>query len=319
MRLTRTLVLGACLALGFLRPVWADDPLQWLNRMDQAGRSLNFSGVFVYQNQGVTQSSRIYHMVDAAGEHERLETLNPPMREVVRNNEDVQFFLPQERILILERMVRGRQPGQLLVKPAQLAEFYTISFGESSRVAGRVARQIIFEPRDEMRYGYRYWVDQATGLLLRAQLQGSAPGSQVEQFMFTEVATGVAADPARLKPRSVNTREWRVVNARGDELPLSVIDWNFGKLPPGFRNVSLVRRKVSANETGAIHAVFSDGLASVSVFIEDHAKASGPAQSSAGTTGLVQRNLGDQLITVVGELPLPALRRIADGIQRRAH
>lgn len=319
MKLSRALVLGACFTLGLLRPAWAEDALQWLTRMNQAGRSLNFSGVFVYQNQGVTQSSRIYHMVDAAGEHERLETLNPPMREIVRNNEDVQCFLPQERILILDRMVRGRQPGHLIVKPAQLAEFYAISLGEQSRVAGRVVQQIIFEPRDEMRYGYRYWVDQATGLLLRAQLQGGAPGSYVEQFMFTEVATGVAADPTRVKPRAVKTQEWRVVNARGDELPPSVIDWNFGKLPPGFHNVSLVRRKVSANETGAIHAVFSDGLASVSVFIEDHAKASGPAQSAVGTTGLVQRTLGDQLITVVGELPLPALRRIADGIQRRAH
>lgn len=319
MKLTRVLVLGAALALGFLRPVWAEDPLQWLARMNQAGRSLNFSGVFVYQNQGITQSSRIYHMVDAAGEHERLETLNAPMREVVRNNEDVQCFLPQERILILDRMVRGRQPGRLIVKPAQLAEFYTIRLGEQSRVAGRTVQQIVFEPRDDMRYGYRYWVDQSTGLLLRAELQGGAPGNYVEQFMFTEVATGVAADPARLKPRAVKGADWRVINARGEELQPSVLDWNFARLPSGFHNVSLVRRKVSANDNGAIHAVFSDGLASVSVFIEDHAKASGPAQSSAGSTGLVQRHVGDQLITVVGELPLPALRRIADGIQRRGH
>ena len=86
MRVARILLLigwSCCLcsvALG-------QDALSWLQRMSTAARNLNYSGVFLYQTGVRTELSRITHFVDAAGEHERLETLDGTPREVLRNND----------------------------------------------------------------------------------------------------------------------------------------------------------------------------------------------------------------------------------------
>ncbi|MBS1208880.1 MAG: rseB [Proteobacteria bacterium] len=300
---------------------FGDDAYVWLQRMNQASRSLNYSGVFVYQSQGRAETSRIVHLVDASGEHERLETLDGPPREVIRHNEDVQCFLPQDRIVVTDKAVLGRQPGRLIIKPAALAEFYNIHLGEQGRVAGRDAQQILLEPRDDMRYGQQFWVDVATGLLLKARMVSEQLGT-IEQFAFSDVAPGITIDHEKLKPLSSRKGNWRVINARGVELRMEDLEWNFRKLPPGFKSVSAVKRSVRRNDVNAVHIVFSDGLADVSVFIEAASgNLAGAAQSgpvNAGSTGIFRRIVGDRLVTALGEVPMAALRRIAEGVERRS-
>ncbi|MDP5240857.1 MucB/RseB C-terminal domain-containing protein [Uliginosibacterium sp. 31-16] len=300
---------------------FGDEAHTWLLRMNQASRSLNYSGTFVYQSQGRIETSRIVHLVDASGEHERLETLDGPLREVIRHNEDVQCFLPQDRIVVTDKAVLGRQPGRLITKPATLSEFYSIRLGVQERVAGRDAQQILLEPRDEMRYGHQLWIDVASGLLLKATMLNEHAGT-LEQFAFSEVFPGGNIDHEKLKPSVLKTGEWRVINARGVELRPEDLEWSFRKLPPGFRGVSWVKRSVRRGDASTIHAVFSDGLANVSVFIEAAAGSlAGATQSgpvSTGSTGVYRRLVGDRLVTVLGEVPLGALRRIAEGVERRA-
>lgn len=293
----------------------ADDAYTWLLRMNQAARSLNYTGVIVYQSQGHSETSRIYHAVDASGEHERMETLDGPLREVVRNNEDVQCYLLQDRIIVTDKAILGQQPGRLMSKPATLAEFYSIRLGEISRVAGRDAQQILLEPRDDMRYGHQLWIDAATGLLLKARMLAERSES-LEQFRFTELQTG-SIDHELLRPRVTKTTDWRVISARGQEIKPDDIEWVFHKLPAGFRNVSLVRRMVRRSDPSAIHAVFSDGLATVSVFIEALASVPQANLINAGSTGVYRRTLGDRVVTVMGEVPAVTLRRFADGVERR--
>jgi sigma-E factor negative regulatory protein RseB len=311
--LRRALCLSLCLVS---TAALADDAFTWLTRMNQAARSVNYTGVFVYQSRGHSETSRIFHVVDASGEHERMETLDGPMREVVRNNEDVQCFLPLDRIVVNDKVILGRQPGRLMSKPAALAEFYNIRLGEVSRVAGRDVQQIVLEPRDDMRYGHQLWIDLATGLLLKARMV-TDQAEPIEQFRFTEVAPGINIDHDLLKPKTPRTGDWRVVNARGQELRPEELDWVFHKLPSGFRNVLLVRRAMRRNDPGAVHAVFSDGMANISVFIEAISAGIPNMPTSAGPTGIFRRTIGDRMVTVVGEVPTIALKRLAEGVERR--
>src|SRR5574344_1676426 len=82
--------------------VWAQDAQGWLQRMSHAARNLNYSGVFVYQSGGRSESSRISHWTDASGEHERLEALDGTPREIVRNNEEVQSFFPASKHVVVD-------------------------------------------------------------------------------------------------------------------------------------------------------------------------------------------------------------------------
>lgn len=292
----------------------------WLQRMNQASRSVSYTGVFVYESKGRTETSRVFRLVDASGEHERLESLDGPPREVVRNNEEVQCFLPQERVVVVDRSVQGRRSGRLLVQPAILAEYYSIRLGEQEPVAGRPAQQIYLEPRDGMRYGHQFWIDVASGLLVRAKMLNEQ-ADEIEQFSFSDLSVGAGFDHESMRPRLSKGGGWEIINARGVEIRGEDLDWLFRKLPSGFKAVSLVKRLMRKDRASTIHAVFSDGLASVSVFIEP-ARAGMPPLSdngaqATGTTGVYRRIQGDSVLTIMGEVPLSALKRIAEGIEPR--
>jgi sigma-E factor negative regulatory protein RseB len=106
------------------------------------------------------------------------------------------------------------------------------------------------------------------------------------------------------------------------------IEWAINQLPQGFmltqrtmrhsKPVSLQSRDSSASEPDLLHMVYSDGLASVSIFIE---KNQGPGKhvEGASTMGAVNaygHAVGDSFVTVVGEVPVRTVQSMAQSIVR---
>lgn len=316
-----TRVALAVLSANVLAQGASQDAMTWLHRMSQASRTMNYSGLFVYESGGRTESSRITHVVDASGQQERLETMDGGSREVVRQNDEVQTFFPKERLLVIDRAVAGSFPGRAVSVVSGLSEFYVIRMGEQERVAGREAQIIRLEPRDDMRYGQELWADAATGLLLKARML-KAPGEVVEQFAFSDLVVGQQVDRDRVKPRYSRTSDWTILNARGTDLRPEEFGWVFRGLPPGFRPVSLARRPIRKDGPEALHAVFSDGLATVSVFIEPNSARNmsvAPIQTHSGPIGIYKSTKGDVIVTAIGEVPPAALRRVAESAERQKH
>ncbi|KAB2967595.1 MucB/RseB C-terminal domain-containing protein [Zoogloea sp.] len=295
------------------------DPLSWLGRISSAAHRLNYTGTFTYQSGKHVETSRITHMVDTGGEYEKLEALDGSPREVVRNNDEVQCFLPEQKLLIVDQFGARRSfPARLPQSPSALAEHYRIRKGDVARIAGMESQQIILEPKDDLRFGHHLWADVASGLLLRARLVGEK-GDSIEQFVFTEVQIGAPIDRDKLKPRFASSPDWKVVNARGSDVKVEDIGWVFRNSIPGFRQVVSVVRQVRKERGEAYHVVFSDGLAAISVFIEPES-GKGTVQSDLSTSGsfnIFRRVVADHRITVLGEVPAQALVRVADGIEQR--
>ena len=65
--------------------------------------------------------------------------------------------------------------------------------------------------------------------------------------------------------------------------------------------------------------VFSDGLASVSLFVEplDRQRHESESMMSMGATQTMTRQLGPYWLTVVGEAPLATLKLFADSLERK--
>lgn len=312
------LVLLAC--CGTVRAEAPGDPLSWLGRIASAAHRLNYSGTFTYQHGKTVETSRIAHMVDGGGEYERLEALDGSPREVVRNNDQVQCYLPDQRMVIIDQpSVRRSFPARLPPSVSALAENYRIRKGESVRIAGLESQQIILEPKDNLRYGHQFWADMNSGLLLRARLIDEK-GDSIEQFAFSEVQIGGAPDKDKVRAHIVRDPDWKVVNARGTEVRMEDSGWAFRNTLPGYRQVVSVLRQIRQDRPEAYHVVFSDGLSAVSVFIEPAAGKGSVIQSGLSATGsfnILRRNAGDHLITVLGEVPAAALTRLADGIELR--
>ncbi|HEX5125937.1 MAG TPA: MucB/RseB C-terminal domain-containing protein [Rhodocyclaceae bacterium] len=302
--------------------ITGQDTLMWLQRMNKASRGINYSGTFVYQSHGRTETSHVVHVVDASGEHEKLETLETPdgqPREVIRTNDEVLSYLPQDRLVIVDRADVGGFPGRLINTMGALSDFYSMHLGDVSRIAGRDAQLLVLEPRDEMRYGHELWADVLTGLLLKARMVNDKTEA-VEQFEFNDISIGGYIDHDKIKSRYSHAADWVVVNARGTEVHPEDVNWVFRGLPPGFKQISFVRRPLKREGPEAYHAVFSDGLATISVFVEPSQGRSmsvPPTASLAGSIGIYKRIMAEYQVTTLGEVPMAALKHVAEGVELR--
>ena len=59
----------------------AQDAIQWLTRVSNAARTLNYTGTIVNQYGGRIETSRIVHLNDNGQEWEKLTSLDGPARE----------------------------------------------------------------------------------------------------------------------------------------------------------------------------------------------------------------------------------------------
>lgn len=311
-------VLAVCAAL-MQAPAIAEspgDPLSWLGRMATAGQRLNYSGTFIYQSGKNFETSRIAHMSDANGEHERLEVLDGSPREVIRSNSEVRCVLPDQKTVIIDRPgTRRAFPSRLPVAFGGLAENYRIRKGGVGRVAGLNAQQIILEPKDDLRFGYQLWAELQSGLLLKARTVDDR-GEIVEQFTFSDVRIGGEIDSDAFRPRITKSSDWRIVQANGVEVRKEESGWALNAPLAGFSLVSVMRRPLGRDRGEALHMVYSDGLASISVFIEPNdGTRLEPAPYASGAINIYKRVVGPHLVTALGEVPLRSVQRLGDAIE----
>jgi sigma-E factor negative regulatory protein RseB len=289
-------------------------PEQWLQVVQQAARRLDYSGTMVYQQGAEVRMSRIVHIFDGKVSHERLQPMDGRPREFIRNADEVKCLIPEARRVVIERRSRAESfPGLAATATADLLQHYSVKIAGRERVGGFDCQVIEIQPRQPDRYGYRLWVDRATGLLLRSQTVNDR-GDVLEQMAFADVRIG-GVDREQLKP-SWPTDGWKVDEAAHRPVDLKEQGWRL--VPPsGFKPLYTVRRPMASGP--AVQAVYSDGLASLSVFIEPAAASDGSeALPQRGPINAYARRIGDSVVTVVGEIPADTARAVAQAAERVA-
>lgn len=296
--------------------VWADrtdtDGAAWLQKIAAAAHRINYSGTFVYRHGNYMETSRIVHISDEKGEHEKLEVLDGSPREIIRNNDEVICFVPENKTVIVEkRKTRKNFPALLPLKLSGISENYMIRLAGVERVAEHDCQGVILEPRDAYRFGHRLCADSATGLLLKASILNEK-NEVVDQFFFTQASIGGSIDHEQLKPKFVMAHP---VAAPVDELKADS-GWTVKSVPAGFKKIMESKRIFPGKKFPANHLVFSDQLAAVSVFIEPQAGMLKTASglSSQGAINLYTRPVADYQVTVLGEVPAVTVMQIANSV-----
>ncbi|MEO0318681.1 MAG: sigma-E factor regulatory (negative regulator) transcription regulator protein [Pseudomonadota bacterium] len=327
-RLART-SFAALLALAALAP-WETaratgtteaDGLRMLARAHAAAQSLSYSGTFVHQRGLDVRSLRIAHQRSANGTLEKLESLDGPPSETVRRGERRLTYLPQQRrILIGDRESGPSFPGLHALDAQRLTAHYRLRWLGAEQVAGRMSSAWALEPRDTLRYGYRFWADTASGLLLRAQTI-SEKAEVVEQAAFSQLSLG-PLPATRLNASTRDTRGWRTVDLSGRPADaMTVAAWRLGWLPPGFQPAGTWVRKLAPashrddGERQLLQFLYSDGLAGLSIFIEPWSAERSARPAQQGALNMVGKRHGKFWLTIVGEVPMLAIRQIADAIE----
>ncbi|MCC5887347.1 MAG: MucB/RseB C-terminal domain-containing protein [Gammaproteobacteria bacterium] len=349
--LTSVLMLLAALS----SPVHAEDPGVWLDRMHTALAELSYHGEFSYFHGGELASLSIAHAVRDGVRHERLVHLNGTPREVVRHGDKVTCVLhPGDRLIDLEESVPAGPFAQSYGRVLDgLPKGYRAMLTGEDRIAGRMAVQLRIEPEESDRYGYRLWLDRETALLLRSELLDSSD-KPLEIFQFVRIEIGGPIEASMLEAskgdhlvmhelvKRERVAPGRMAAERAGAAPsLAVetlaaaaspapapegqdVEWEAGWLPSGFAMASADIRRVPSRPDSVANLVYSDGMATFSVFLERAPANLAPVHVARhGATVAVMRPVAAStpepwLVTVVGEVPVETAERVAEHVRPRA-
>ncbi len=340
--------LGVGLQLGLAAPTMAVDGVksveQLLRKLSHTLQEESYRGLFTYEHGGTLDTLEIVHLVRNGVEHERLQHLSGPSREVFREGRNINCVTAAAQLL---RGGLSMTEG----KDLQLHEYYTLDLGGEERVAGRAARVVQLIPRDQYRYGLTFAIDQASGFPMKT-LVINEQGKVLERIQFVELDMSVSEITASAEPTDGGYRlalHQGTASGCGDDAvsqdvtsatagsnseeaisnpetasksePFSnnafpTTQWQAGWLPDGF---ILTGRSYAA--TDGHQLTYTDGLASFSVFMtpaesNPHPKP-GLAQRGATVALMIDRQF-DRLaatVTVVGEVPPVTAEQVARGME----
>lgn len=296
-------------------PVWATDVDDWLAQTQEATRGRAYSGTLVVSAGEELSVSKVWHVCDRTTQMERVDSLTGPARTTVRRNGDVITFVHDKKIAFTDqRESLGLLPMRWRANGQSLDRYYRLREAGQQRVAGHDAKVVELLPYDASRWGYRIWTEAKTGVVIKLQTLDNQ-GTVLEQVAYSELQMGASVSMQSLEQRMNNT-EGYVVKPR----TLRKNQWpSFVRSKPepilGFSALSCYQRTdidASAHPLRA-HCVFSDGLASVSVFVEPLRAdlAQSPIQTVRGATHVVTQALGPYWVSAMGEAPPETLMRLS--------
>ncbi len=296
-------------------PVLAADGREWLAQMNTALAKTSYSGEFVCESAGRSERLRILHRVRNGVVDERLSSLSGGGRELVRRGEEVVVYLPDQKLAVIERRPEGGDLlGSLPPFKGDLADWYEVSVAGREEALLGPATVVVIRPRDGYRFGYRVWIDEHSGLPVRSELSDPA-GRVIERLRFTSLQTQVQLADAAFEP-AIDRASLRWVRQAQQQASIAP-GWQAGQVPPGFQ-LSLSGTQVMGGARGPVrHLIYSDGLASVSVFIRpaERGPAPRPGAGRMGVTSAFSTTVAGHEVTAVGEVPPDTLRVIANGLR----
>ena len=289
---------------------------EWLLRMHEASRERNYVGTFVVSSgSGAMSSARIWHACSGRRQIERVESRTGPQRSTFRRDDQVLTFLPEQRIVLSERRESlGLFPDLLQAGGAPIADHYSARQLPGDRVAGFDADVVQLAPKDDLRFGYRIWSEKKSGLVVKLQTLDAA-GRVLEQAAFSELQLDAPVRFEKLARMMQVPPGWRVEKQHAVKTTAAEHGWSLKGEVPGFRPMSSYQRP----DEGVLQWIFSDGLASVSLFVEsyDPKRHLHETAAASGATHTLTRRLAEWWLTAVGEVPPETLKAFALSLERR--
>ena len=302
----------------------ADDAWLALQKSAYAARELNYQGVFVYANGKQTSSVQVTHMNNAGQEMMRNVVLDisaqaasaqsAQPREVYSQGKNIVIMQQKNQKMMIEKR-RGQNlfPAMLPTDLRAIKFSYNAQLGAKEYIAGREAQIIDLMPNDAFRYGYKIWADTEYGLMLKMTLVDNK-NQMLEQIAFSQLSMLSSQDVNWFQPKIDMTKSY----VMEDKTAVNHVDsdWIVAELPAGYVKVDHRALAVPGKTAPVDQMIFSDGIGSVSLFIEPVVKGVRPktGHMNIGSTNICAHVLNGYQITVVGEVPASTVMQIAKAV-----
>jgi sigma-E factor negative regulatory protein RseB len=281
-----------------------------LQQMNLASQSLNYELSFVSINKTGVESLRYRHARLNNQALAQLLQMDGPRREVVQRGNEISYFEPGlDPFTLNGDYIVDSLPSLVYTDFKRLAPYYDFISVGRTRIADRLCEVIRVVARDGTRYSYIVWMDSESKLPMRVDLL-DRDGETLEQFRVIAFTVGDEVDGSMDKLSKASLPPLLSVPT-GAKISFN---WTPSWVPQGFSEVSSSRRTLPTIDTAVESRLYSDGLFSFSVNVSRATANSSEQMLRTGrrTVSTTVRNQAE--ITIVGELPPPTAKRIADSI-----
>jgi sigma-E factor negative regulatory protein RseB len=323
LRAAREPVLWLVLTLATTCAVAADTPQDWLDRMNAALTTRSYEGVFSHWQSGRVETLRIVHRVIDGAVTERLESLDGSGRQFVRSGTELTCYLPDQRTVLVEKAPPSLMPAGLPKFDSAMTDYYLLRSEGAMRQMGEKAQVISVMPRDGFRYGYRVWIQRSTGMPLRTEML-DADGNVIEQVVFSSLDVRRHIADQEFVPQVATAGfQW----LRDDGAPAVIAAtpgvWSSAELPPGFHLAAQTSQMMPGVPEPVTHLVYTDGMATVSVFVQTETIRNAPPQghggvSQVGTSSAFTSVESGHKFVALGEVPPATVRFIIESLMRQS-
>ena len=294
----------------------------WLERMATASTELSYKGRFVYNRDGETSLMEVVHVVRGNRSRERIISLSGEDQELIRDQEGNVYLMNLGPPLLIDK---GARDVPLAVRInenlGRLLENYYFELEKMDRVAGHKSQVILIKPVDNNRYSYRLWVDAETGFLMRSELRNET-GDVIEHIMFSDIELMTKPTEEMLEA-VLYDKKLVAANESVFDGQLANVDndqdlWDISGSPLGFWRAQSQGNVYLSAKKPVIYLMVTDGLASISIYIEPLKSAENTLKgvSRSGALSAYGRVVDKHQITVVGEVPPFTVKRIGDAVFR---
>lgn len=267
----------------WVKQLWRDDAKQWLEHINPAVMNNNYKGVIVFAQGTSVESFSVDHRMEKGMETLRLKTLSGKPKELIKQGGQFQTHAETKRVQF-SSAVSAEQTSFSQFANAADNNWYKVSLAEKSRVAERAVQAVDIKAQDPLRYSYRLWLDQETGLPLRV-ITLSGDKDIIEQVVFTQIQIMPNKQPGVHKA----AREQKALK-------------NPYKDVKGFE---LIAKEAKGNSQ---HFLYSDGLSSVSLYVEPTSLKQKAQMKRGAVNGLVLSN-GTTRYVALGKVPALTLEK----------
>ncbi len=292
------------------------DPSAFVNAAAQFATRGNYMGTLVYQRGAESETFRMVHMNDNGVERERLSMLDGTPKEMIREGDRTVTYLPDSKLIRVQPSNERAFPAMSSGQVQSLLNYYVATDMGTERVAGHLARGLMFTPRDPMRYPQQWWMEVKSGLPLRARYFNER-NEVIEQVSFTDLQIEVRVSRQHLRSAfAAKAQDWKTQIVPAPGALTADTGWVVRELPPGFIKVREGVRAMGAPGQRVTHLLFSDGVVTISVFIENAGASESLGVTQQGDVNVYRRQVQESVVTVLGQTPPQTLKMIADAVAR---
>ena len=295
----------------------SEDPWLIIDKAEQATKLLNYKGVFHSQHDKEIKSIEITHATNDDQEFIKLNVLDGSPGEVLSQGKTIYVYNTIENNVIIQKRKQQRLfpaifPGNIDV----IKNFYRLSIGKSERIAGRLSQSVLLSPIDSFRYSYHFWLDKKTFLPLKMVVIDQAKNI-IEQASFTQISMIKDKNLDWFKPEVDPSKNYifndKIVGQGIVKKPF----WTIKKVPPGYKEIDFITKRIPGLNILSHQLVFSDGLSYVSLFIKPITRGQKPkvGQVNLGVNNICARYHNGYQIMAVGSVPLTTCNNFSESIE----